>query len=322
MNGLTKLVRLAAAIVISAALGACGGSSTSPAAPSKPAPVPASTPAAAAQAPASGGATIDGTIVGMSGAQRFAIRPQAAGPTVGVAGTPVTSPIDGAGHFSLQGVPPGDVVLQITASGVNASLPVGAVAEHEQVHLTIDVSGSTATEDEGDRETADNQAEVEGKITAIGGDTVTVAGKVVTVPAGTPIHHGATAVAFADLHVGDRVHVHGTRSGAGVAATDVELQTANPGNPGPPTAPPSATPDPGDGGDHGSEAEVSGPLSGLAGACPALAFTVSSTQVTTDGSTRFEGVKCSALANGSRVEVQGTKQANGSVVAARVTSGR
>lgn len=314
MIGFTKLVRLATVIVTSAALGACGSSSKSPVAPSSGAPVANTAPTA----PTSSGATIDGTVMGLSGSQRLGMRALAAGPSVTVAGTNVSSPVDGSGRFLLQGVPPGDIQLQISGTGVSAMLTLTGVSDHEQIHLTIQVSGSTATADDSDRETTDNRAEVEGKITAIAGNVLTVAGKQVTVPTGTPIHHGGTAAALSDLHVGDRVHVHGTKSATGVTATDIEWQTSNPGNPGSPTEPPGDDHgnDPGD--THAGQIELSGSVSGRTGACPALAFTVGTATVVTDAKTQFEDTTCSTLANGDKVEVKGTKQSNGSVLASSV----
>lgn len=52
--------------------------------------------------------------------------------------------------------------------------------------------------------------------------------------------------------------------------------------------------------------EVEGQISGLTGTCPSLTFTVGTTTVTTSASTTFSGVACSALANGTKVEVEGT----------------
>jgi hypothetical protein len=42
------------------------------------------------------------------------------------------------------------------------------------------------------------------------------------------------------------------------------------------------------------------------------------TRVTTNGTTKFEGAACSALANGAHVEVEGARLADGSIAAAKV----
>ena len=68
----------------------------------------------------------------------------------------------------------------------------------------------------------------------------------------------------------------------------------------------------------GGKTSVSGMLSGLGGSCPARTFTVSGTKVTTNSSTTFSGLSCSSLANGTKVDVEGTKQPDGSLVATEV----
>jgi hypothetical protein len=79
------------------------------------------------------------------------------------------------------------------------------------------------------------KVEIEGLISAKGGDSITVNAQQVVVPSTCPIRHGQTPFAFADLHVGDRVHVRANRTtttGSAVTttldATEVILQ--NPGD--------------------------------------------------------------------------------------------
>jgi len=59
-------------------------------------------------------------------------------------------------------------------------------------------------------------------------------------------------------------------------------------------------------------------VSGKSGTCPSLTFSVSSTGVTTNASTKFEATTCTGVANGDSVEVKGGKQSNGSVLAREV----
>jgi len=82
------------------------------------------------------------------------------------------------------------------------------------------------------------KVQIEGLISATGGDSITVNGQKVIVPSTCPIRHGSTLFNFADLHIGDRVHVTAnkvTDSTGAVAsittleATEVKLQ--NPGEP-------------------------------------------------------------------------------------------
>jgi hypothetical protein len=81
------------------------------------------------------------------------------------------------------------------------------------------------------------KVEIEGLISAKGGDSITVNGQQVVVPSTCPIRHGQTMFTFADLHVGDRVHVRASKTTSEssrvlavttLEATEVILQ--NPGD--------------------------------------------------------------------------------------------
>ena len=82
------------------------------------------------------------------------------------------------------------------------------------------------------------KVEIEGLISAMGGDSITVNGQIVIVPSTCPIRHGSTSFNFADLQVGDRVHVTANRvtdstgtvaSITTLEATEVKVQ--KPGEP-------------------------------------------------------------------------------------------
>ena len=80
------------------------------------------------------------------------------------------------------------------------------------------------------------KVEIEGLIAAKGGDSITVNGQKVVVPSTCPIRHGNTSFTFADLHIGDRVHVRAnklTSESAGPTATTTleatEVKLQNPG---------------------------------------------------------------------------------------------
>ena len=81
------------------------------------------------------------------------------------------------------------------------------------------------------------KVEIEGLIAAKAGDSITVNGQTVVIPSACPIRHGSTRFTFADLHVGDRVHVRAMRSTTGsgatattsIEATEVKLQNAGSG---------------------------------------------------------------------------------------------
>jgi hypothetical protein len=70
--------------------------------------------------------------------------------------------------------------------------------------------------------------------------------------------------------------------------------------------------------DDNDDDELEGSVSNLSGLCPALTFTVQATTVRTNGTTRFSGGPCSGIANGIRVEVEGTRERDGSFFAAEV----
>lgn len=277
---------------------ACSGNN-SPAAPSA-----NSATAAAASVPASGGATISGTVVGMSTASRM--RAMSAGMTVSVAGTSAMTSVDGSGRFVLQNVPAGTVTLRFTGTGVNAALTLPNVAANSTVTITVQVSGTTAQLDTNDDEGSDNEVEIEGTVTAVTSSTLTVAGKTITVTSSTKIVHGETTLKLSQISVGDRVHVQGTRSGTTITATKVEVQNG------------AATPGEGNDGENGARVELSGTISGRTGSCPAITFMISSTKVVTSSKTEFGDTSCSALVNGSVVQVEGTKQTDGSVMASSV----
>jgi hypothetical protein len=64
--------------------------------------------------------------------------------------------------------------------------------------------------------------------------------------------------------------------------------------------------------------EIDGPAGGVSGTCPALHFGVMGHSVATNGATTFEGGTCASLRSGMRVTVNGTRQADGSILATRV----
>lgn len=57
--------------------------------------------------------------------------------TVKVAGTNVSSAVDHLGRFTLHGVPPGTVRLQIMGADVNATVTIPGVETQDQIHITV-----------------------------------------------------------------------------------------------------------------------------------------------------------------------------------------
>ena len=128
--------------------------------------------------------------------------------------------VGSSGRFTLQNVPAGDLTLQFTGSGVNAAIMIAGVADREQIRITINVNGGSASVDDNERDTPDNRAQVEGRIVSVNcaaNPATLVVGQtsqiIVLIPAGTPIRHGGTAVACSQLLAGVRVHVKGTKNG-------------------------------------------------------------------------------------------------------------
>jgi hypothetical protein len=67
----------------------------------------------------------------------------------------------------------------------------------------------------------------------------------------------------------------------------------------------------------GNVQELSGTVTGLSGSCPSITFTVRNTIVRTDGATVFRDA-CTRILNATRVEVRGTMNGNGRLLATRV----
>lgn len=281
-----------ALLMLALAAAACGRGGDGPTAPSSAAP------AAVPPSIGTGSATITGTLASLTAAS---LRPAAAATiTVTVTGTSITATVSPGGTFVIDGVPSGTVELHFTGSGVDARAQIHDVAEHEDIHVVVHVSGTNATltiTSRGPR----NEVELEGLITSINSQTRTlvVNSTTVNVPGGAVIRHGDRTIAFGDLKPGQRVHVRGTMNGQVLQAIEVKLQDENAG-------------------EDAGEAEVSGLVSGLTGSCPSLTLMVGSTKVTTDTSTQLEHGTCAQVANGVKVEAVGTRQSDGSIRAARL----
>ena len=138
-----------------------------------------------------------------------------------------------------------------------------------------------------------------GFVTATNGTSLTVRGIAVTPAAGAVIRHGNTILTFASIVVGDHVQARGTMDEGTLQASEIKVEHTGKGSGG---------------------GEVEGIVSGLTATtgCPVLTFVVGTTTVTTSAATDFDDVLCSELANGAIVEVTGTRQPDGSIVATKV----
>ncbi|MEW6323052.1 MAG: DUF5666 domain-containing protein [Acidobacteriota bacterium] len=164
-------------------------------------------------------------------------------------------------------------------------------------------------------------------VTAISGAcpsiVLTVRGVPVTVNAATTFGSSTTC---AGLVVGDTVRVRGQlffdTGSYSVVATEVTRVTGSqpPGNstptgPGNTTPPGNGTPGgPGSGRRHRGE----GTVSSLTGTCPTVTMNIRGVRVTTDASTTYEHGGCGNLRPGTKVEVEGDEQADGSLLATHI----
>src|SRR5262249_42946001 len=205
-----------------------------------------------------------------------------------------SSTVDNNGRFELKHVAAGRVELRFQGANVDARLQIGDVADQQTIVITVRVSGSTATLENGNNQGPNpapappgtTPVEVEGTVTATSASGFTVAGRTVIVTAATKIERGDTTVPLSAITVGTGVEVKGTVSGTSTVITatkvEIEQQEAN---------------DDDDRDENENEAELKGAISALTGSCAAntLGFTVASTPVKTNASTRFKDTTCSAL---------------------------
>lgn len=293
---MTRQIRpaLALALLISTVFAACGGQGGSPTAPSS--------------GSAAGGA---GTSVVISGTVRTGAAllsdstgASMAGLIVTVVGTAISTSVDGANHFTLTGVPAGEVQLRFSGPGIETTVTLSQLQPADTVTLVVHVSGTTVeVEAEQRAGTAEHGQELEGRVEALPPTTaagaLTVAGRTVLTTASTKFVQGSAVKAFADLQIGMRVHVKGAASGSDLSASEVRIQNTNTWIP----------------------VEVNGVIDSFAPGA-VFQFKVGSRLVKGDDLTKFFGSGDTAgsialLADGVRVEVKG-QQRDGYVYAERI----
>jgi len=231
-------------IAVALALNSCSGSNTSPSS-------------------VSALATLDGTVnasTAISAQSVHAASASSGGITVTLMETGTSTTTDASGHFTLTNVPAGTATLHFQAGGIDAILTLSGILAGQTMRIVVTVSGSRASLDEEEPEPAPSpkpiptpkpsptpepsptakcfelggKAEVEGDITATAATSITVDQEghglfQCLVSASTQIHHGNRKVAFADLHVGDHVHVSGSGLGSSggicqVKADEIKVQ--------------------------------------------------------------------------------------------------
>jgi len=164
--------------------------------------------------------------------------------------------------------------------------------------IHINGPDTTTTPDPGQ----DTSASIQGVLIAMSGAkpalVLTVGTTTVRTTSGTEVKRRGDVQTLDTLKVGQTLHVVGDRQADGsLIARKIEIDV-------------DAT---------GGEFEIEGSVGGLKGTCPAVQFGVNGFSVATSASTTFEGGACSALKSGDKVTVKGTRQADGSVAATRVT---
>jgi len=291
---LRALVSLPVIALIISAVG-CSSSSTSPTAPS----------------PGAAGATIQGTVqtgATASSAELSAFS-TAEGIKVSVVGTSLSTTTDGSGRFVLAGVAGGSVTLRFQGQGIDGTLELGGLVAGQTLTITVQVSGSkprlvspsspaspTPTPSPG------GKVELEGTVESVTPPSLKVSGRIVMTNADTKIKRDDRTITLADVKVGDKVEVQGAAQADGsVLATKIKVED-----------------DENDDNQGENEVDFQGTIQSITP--PTLM--VSGRMVVTNGSTRIRsGDKTIALTDlkpGEKVEVEGTKQADGSVLASKI----
>lgn len=295
-----RLTLLAIVLISAAAVTACS-SSSNPAAPSN---------------GLGSGAIINGSIVApggsggtgsLGGSSTMSTMSMAAtvpaGLTVAVANTNISAAVDAAGQFSLKNVPPGNADLRFSFPGFQAGLPLADLQAGQTVSIAVSLTTSTV-ELESDRRALGSEQQLEGRVESLPPTTaagaLTVAGQLVTTNSTTMFTLHGQPAAFADLELGQRVHVKGQMTGAGSTASllarEVKIQNTN----------------------TSTGLNLNGVISGFSGTATAFQFTVNGTTVKGDANTEFFGnSQFAELVNGALVEVKGS-QRDGYVYATRI----
>ncbi|HEY3157774.1 MAG TPA: DUF5666 domain-containing protein [Vicinamibacterales bacterium] len=289
-----KRTILAAMIV---AVTACGGDAAlSPVGPSR--------------SSSSPGASISGTVSGTGVTATRALDGGAfsllatSSVTVSIVGTNISTTTDGQGQFTLNNVPAGTVTLNFTAPGSSATITLTGIGPDDKVQISVTLNGNNARVDsEHHSSPGKDKREFQGRISSIDSTAKSfqIPGMTIKTTSSTVIRHGNRTFQFSDLKVGDHVEAKGTLDGTTLTATEIKVENDNEDD------------------EDKNEAEVEGVVSGSTGTCPAVTFMVGTRKVTTNSATSFRDGTCAdATANGATVEVKGTKQTDGSILATRV----
>jgi hypothetical protein len=280
---------------ISALATGCGSGSSSPSAPS---------PTAPGGPDAGPGATIRGTVqTGEASATSTGgvhALVATAGVRVSVVGTPLATQTDSAGQFELSGVRGGRVRLQFEAPGIQAELEIEGVEDGHALTVEVHVSSDGAFLSDTDDHRGETS--LRGRIDVINGTRLQVQGRDVRTDGLTQfLGRGNQPARLGDFKVGDSVEIEGAaQSDGSVYARKVKAEDANEGEP-----------------PQNDELQFTGGIDSL------NPFRVAGRSVVVSGQTRIldhrnSVIPFSALKVGDTVEVEGTGQADGSVLAKKI----
>ena len=222
-----------------------------------------------------------------------------AGLTITVVGTNNTAVVSANGSFTINGVPAGNVTLRLNGPGWQALISLLELQTGQIVTITITLEGSSASLDSDVRKGPAGE-QLEGRVESLPpttpANTFVVAGRTVTTSNATNyVMNGQTAT-FADLAIGQRVHVKGQPGPTSLLATWVMIQNTNVEIP----------------------SNWNGNVSEFTGTASAFQFKVNGQLIKGDSLTVFFGNSSfSELANGKRVEVKGEMK-DGFVYATRI----
>jgi hypothetical protein len=250
--------------------------------------------------PPSPGATIKGTAVGAS-----ALSSGSPGERIKVTALEHSrsAETDASGHFELHQVGPGRVTLRFEASGIDARLELRGLLPGQILELSVEVSGSTVSFVVRATVQAGAEVEITGPVESIAAPNLTVAGRLVQTTANTEVKRDRSRIALADLRIGEIVKVEGMLQADGSL---LARQIRALGNPA--TEPPPGP----------NDLELTGAIEAISP--PNL--TVGGKSVATDASTEIsrDGARIALtdLRVGEIVKVEGTLQADGSVLAREI----
>ena len=195
----------------------------------------------------------------------------------------------------------GDNDVPLTFSALKNGLRVEVKGEQRDAFVfavRIHINGPTTPEPP-----QDDSASVEGRLNAKTGTdpalTLTIGTTIVKTSAATEVQRRGDVQTLAALAIGQTVHAVGTRMADGsLDARKLQIKD-----------------DETDG-----AFVIKGSMGGLKGTCPNLSFGVNGYSIVTTSATGFvPTTACADLKSGTKVEVEGLRQADGSVTATKVT---